>query len=569
MNDTALRSYKVRLAGQRQTALLRSRQRLMIGLLLFFGLIALISLRLVELALRHEGGQDAQSAMLASLTPPRADILDRTGRPLAGTIMAYGLSVRPFDLVGDKNKLAHQIAAITGQTPAFVYAQLTHKGSFRYIKRRILPSEAKAINALGEPGLQLEREPDRLYPNQKLAAHILGHVDIDGRGGSGLERALDERLSRPDLRGTPLMLSIDARVQQAMEYELARAMAKHSAIGGAGLVMDAQTGELLAMTSLPEMDPNDAGRGTQEAMFNRATLGVYELGSTFKAFTTAMALDTKVVTSMAQGYDATHPIAIGRFHIKDDHPKKRWLSVPEIFIYSSNIGTAKMAQQIGAARQREYMRRLGFLDPVDIELKERGRTLYPPVSNWGEIATMTVGYGHGIAVTPLHLATAYAALVNGGIWRPATLLKRDPDQVPKGRRVFSEDASRQMRGLLRLVVLDGTGKQAEAPGYRVGGKTGTAEKPEGGRYNRSALVTTFAAAFPMDNPRYVVIAMLDEPKGTKDTFGFATAGWTVAPVVSHVVQRIGPILGVTPDSRIEADVDPLRLHVREETSKTE
>lgn len=562
MSPAALRQLRIQLAGKRQAALARSRQRLMIGLLLYGTLIGLIGLRLVDLALLRDGKPTRTQDVFASLTPPRADIVDRNGVQLAGTLMSYGLAARPHDVVGDKVMLARKVAAILGRDPAQVHAALTHQGRFRYIQRRILPSEAKRINALGEPGLILERAPERLYPNRQLAAHVVGYTDIDGRGAAGMERVEDQRLTRPDMRATPLALSIDVRVQQTLEHELSVAMAKHSAIGGAGIVLDATTGEVLALTSLPELDPNAAGRQSPEAQFNRATLGVYELGSTFKAMTTAMALDTGVVDSMADGYDATHPIRVGRFTINDDHPKSRWLSIPEIFIYSSNIGTAKMAKDIGSARQRDYMQRLGFLEPIHIELPERGRTLYPADGNWGDIATMTVGYGHGIAVTPLHLATAYAALVNGGIWRPATLLKRDANAIPGGRRVFSEAASQQMRGLMRLVVTHGTGKRADAPGFRVGGKTGTAEKPQAGGYNRKALVTTFAAVFPMDDPKYVVIAMLDEPKGTKDTYGFASAAWTVGPVISRVVSRIGPLLGVMPDPTREADLTPLLAQVR-------
>ena len=273
-----------------------------------------------------------------------------------------------------------------------------------------------------------------------------------------------------------------------------------------------------------------------------------------------MALDTGVITSMSQQYDATHPLQMGRFRIRDDHPKARWLTIPEIFMYSSNIGTAQIAQEIGSARQQKFLKELGFMAPAEIELKERGRTLYP--AQWGELATMTVSYGHGIAVTPLHLASAYAALVNGGVWRPATLLKVQGGGVGKGRRVFSEEASRTMRAMLRLVVTHGTGKQAEAEGYRVGGKTGTAEKPDGGRYNRNAMVTTFAAAFPMDDPKYVVIAMLDEPKGTKETYGFRGAGWNAAPVVSKVISRIAPVLGVAPSDVRDVDLNPLLAYVQ-------
>jgi cell division protein FtsI (penicillin-binding protein 3) len=276
-----------------------------------------------------------------------------------------------------------------------------------------------------------------------------------------------------------------------------------------------------------------------------------------------MAMDSGIVRSMGQMYNCPASLSIGRFSITDTHPFKRPCSVAEIMKESSNIGTAQIAAQVGAARQRAFLAKMGFMDTVGIELKERARSLTPG-SNWGEIATMTVGYGHGIAVTPLHLASGYATLFNGGIYRPATLLKVDRTHpVGKGRRVFSEETSYKMRALLRLVVTQGTGKKADAPGYRVGGKTGTAEKLLGGRYTSSAVVTTFAGVFPMDEPRYVIVAMLDDPKATADTYGFHTAGWNVAPVVSRTVSRIAPMLGVRPDKRREPNLAEVLPFVHE------
>jgi cell division protein FtsI (penicillin-binding protein 3) len=555
MSPLALRQQRIQVAGQRQLALGRSRQRLMIGVLLFVALLAVVALRLLDLSMLQGSKRSGERDLFAALVPPRADIVDRHGAELARTFDAYSIAVRPQDIVGDKREIARRIAAaLPGMTYERAYAQLTHPGKYRYLQRRVLPTDAKRVNAIGEPGIILEREPERLYPNLGLGAHVLGYTDIDGKGAAGVERAFDERLSRQDMRGTPLTLSIDSRIQQAIEHELAVAMAKFSAVGAAGIVMDAKTGEVLAMTSLPELNPNDAGRGSMEARFNRATLGVYELGSTFKPFTVAMAMDAGVVTSMGQRYDCPKGLKVGRFTIRDTHPFGRSCTVAEIMQESSNIGTAQIARELGSTRQQAFLRKMGFLEPVSIELKERGRTLSPG-ANWGEIATMTVGYGHGIAVTPLHLASGYAALFNGGIWRPATILKIGKDRpVPQGRRVFSEETSYKMRSLLRLVVTEGTGRKADALGYRVGGKTGTAEKAVNGRYKRNAVITTFAGVFPMDDPRYVVVAMLDEPKATKDTYGFRTAGWNVAPVVSKVVARIGPVLGVVPDEKREPNM---------------
>lgn len=563
MNAAAAREARIRLAGQRQAVLALARQRLMIGLLLFLGALALLALRLFDLAVLQDRSGAPPADPFAMLVPPRADIVDRNGMPLARTFEAYSVTVRPRLLVGDPAKRARELAALLpGTSEIAIYNTLKSNRGFAYLKRRVLPETAHAINALGEPAIALERESERLYPQLTLASHVLGFTDIDGHGRAGMERAMDERLLQPDMRTKPLQLSIDSRVQQAMEGELGAAMVRFQAIGAAGIVMDVRTGEVIAMTSLPSMNPNNPAAVTPEQMFNRATLGVYELGSTFKTITIAMGLDTGIIKSMGQRYDATAPLQIGRFRIHDDHPLGRWLSIPEIFIHSSNIGTARIADAIGMQTQRGYLEKLGFLSPVDIELKERGRTLTP--NPWGRSAVLTVGYGHGIAVTPLHLATAYAAIVNGGIWRPATLMKRDAAHVPQGRRVFSKATSDQMRSLMRLVVLDGTGKKADAPGYRIGGKTGTAEKARGGGYARRSLVTTFAGAFPMDDPRYVVIAMLDEPKGTKETYGFATAGWNAAPVVSKVVSRIGPVLGVVPDEHRDTNWQSLTQYVLED-----
>jgi cell division protein FtsI (penicillin-binding protein 3) len=255
-----------------------------------------------------------------------------------------------------------------------------------------------------------------------------------------------------------------------------------------------------------------------------------------------------VLTNLQKQYDASHPLMVGRFRIKDDHAKNRWLTVPEIFIYSSNIGTARMAMDVGRDRQRAYLDKLGFLKPAEFELKEKTRPQYPALSNWGDSATMTISYGHGLTVSPLHLANGYATLVNGGIYRAPTILKRDSVNAPSGVRVFSERTSAEMRRLLRLVVTNGTGRKADVPGYRVGGKTGTAEKIENGRYVHGQNVVNFAAVFPVDAPRYVVVAMIDDPRGSKSTYGFRTAGMVVAPAIKRIIERIAPPLGVLPDS---------------------
>jgi cell division protein FtsI (penicillin-binding protein 3) len=548
------------------TPLALTYQRLMMMMLVFAGITTLIVGRLLFLQIFTDRANDGGA--INPLIPARADIIDRSGAPLARTFNAWSIGVHPAKLIGDKDALAVKLAELMPEKSAVDYRRmLDSTKTFVYLRRRAMPELVAAVNALGEPGLAFDREPERLYPNGVLAAHIVGYTDLDGNGAAGMERALNDRLSDPALRGEPLQLSLDARVQHALEAELHAAMTKFSAIGAAGVILDIHTGEVMAMTSLPELNPNAPGQGSMEARFNRATLGVYELGSTFKPFTVAMAMDAGVVKSLGQIYPCPGGLAAGNHTITDTHPFGRPCSVAEIMKESSNIGTAQIAAQLGGVRQKEFLKQMAFLEPVSIELKERGRTLSPG-ANWGEVATMTVGFGHGIAVTPLHLANGYATLLNGGLWRPATLLKHNKNNpVPAGRRVFSEDTSYKMRALLRLVVTHGTGKKADAPGYRIGGKTGTAEKIIGGRYTGTKVVTTFAGVFPMDEPRYVIVAMLDEPKATKETYGFHTAGWNVAPVISKTVSRIAPVLGVVPDSRRDANLAEVLPFVRDHEKK--
>jgi cell division protein FtsI (penicillin-binding protein 3) len=417
-----------------------------------------------------------------------------------------------------------------------------------------MPELVTAVNALGEPGMEFQREPDRLYPQSTMAAHILGFLDAAGGGVSGMEKVLDRRLTDPAKRGAPVALSIDARVQAALENELGRAMTDLQARGAAGVILDVRTGEVLAMTSLPSFNPN-ALQGS--APPNNVTQSVYELGSTFKPIAVAAAIDSGTITNMARRFDATRPLQIGRFTIHDDPGDEqfRWLNIPETLIYSSNIATARIADELGAAKLQDMFRRLGFDRRPGIEVGG-AKPLWP--SYWGRITVMTTAYGHGIAVTPLHLANAYATLVNGGILRPTTLLKVDPNKAPAGERALKESTSARMRQLLRLIVLKGTGRKGEAPGFRIAGKTGTAEAAAGGGYDKHRNVSTFAAAFPIDAPRYVMVAMLDSPKANPAIGVYrTTAAWTAAPVVSRVVSRTGTLLGVTPNAGRDIDESEL------------
>ena len=549
----APRPERLRLVGQRRQILAIMHQRLMFGMLVYAGIIGLIAIRILYLAAfgDHAGRKEG----LTSLIPDRGDIVDRDGEPLARTIDAWTIAIHPTRILGDKLELARRLAELMPEHSEAQYFALLRSGKpFFYLRRRASPGLVEAVNALGEPGLAIEREPDRLYPQTSLAAHVLGYTDIDGHGVAGMERAFDAYLSDPATRGTPLTLSIDSRVQQALEHELSDAMTTFSAIGAAGVVMDGHTGEVLALTSLPEVNPNAPGAATPDARFNRATQGVYELGSTFKPFTVAMAMDSGTIKSFGQQYNCPNVLPAYGHLVHDTHPFGRICTVAEIMEESSNIGTAQIADQLGTRRQKYWLGKMGFTGPVPIELKERGRALTPG-ARWGPFETMTVGFGQGIAVAPLQLAMGYATLFNGGVYHPPTLLKIGAGhRLPPGRRVFTEDTSYRMRALLRLVVMKGTGRKADAPGYRVGGKTGTAQKLINGRYSQTINITSFAGVFPMDDPRYVIVVMLDEPKATPETFGFTTAGWNVAPVVSRTIGRIAPMLGVEPNMSREPDM---------------
>jgi cell division protein FtsI (penicillin-binding protein 3) len=530
-------------------------QRLMIVmLLLLFGVVA-VTARIGWLT-AFSGGE-AYAASANTNLPPRADIVDRNGVTLARTIDAWSIAVHPDRIISDPEELAPRLHALMPERSAQEYLDILRADrTFVYLRRRALPELVAEVNALGEPAMEYLREPERLYPQTNLAAHVLGWVNLDGEGVTGMEAVLDERLMDPEQRGEPVALSIDSRIQAAVQSELAIAMRRFNAIGAAGIVLNVHTGELLALTSLPNFNPNAANQSSDRARFNQATMGFYELGSTFKPITIAAAIEEGVVTDLAHRYNAEEPLEVGRFTIRDDHPQRRYLNVPETLVHSSNIVTARIADELGAERMQAVFRDLHFDDPVEFELPVRGRPIWPEY--WARTTIMTAGYGHGIAVTPLHLANSYATLVNGGLYRPLTLMRLSSEDVPDGERVFSEATSDQMRGLLRLIVQEGTGRNADAEGYRVGGKTGTAEKAGGGGYRRNALISTFAAAFPMDDPQYVIVIMLDEPHGDAGTGGAASAGWVAAPVVRRIVTRIGPLLGVIPSETRDIDTSRLR-----------
>jgi cell division protein FtsI (penicillin-binding protein 3) len=557
--STAIATGRVDLANARRKSLLTAQVRVLwvIAAFLLIGTVALGRIAWLGIEQPAPRGEDLASALL----PPRGDIVDRNGVPLARAFPGIALWFDPTamgegaPLVKTPRQVAKALVAIF---PDMNEAELTRRlasGKAGYLRRRILPEDANRIRDIGEPALEFPRESERYYPQGSMGAHVLGYVDAEGRGQVGMEQVFNDRLTDPATRGTPSVLSIDTRVQGALEDELSKGIALSNAKGAAGIVLDVETGEVLALASLPSFNPNLIDQGGAGNIFNRMTNQVYELGSTFKPITVAAAIEAGTVTNLSRLYYNAGPLPIDGFQIRDHHYYGS-MNVPNMLIHSSNVVTAQVADELGGARLKATMETLGMNARPSIELPARGFPLWPK-GNWARITTMTVGFGHGIAVTPLHLAAAYAALVNGGIWRPATLRKHVPGAEVPGRRVWKESTSARMRQLLRLIVTKGTGRNADAVGFRVGGKTGSAEKPGVGGYNRTSVVATFAAAFPMDNPRYVIIAMLDEPQGTVATSGQRTAAWNATPVVGRLVPRIGPLLGIMPDTGRDVDISDL------------
>ncbi|MDE1152966.1 MAG: penicillin-binding protein 2 [Micavibrio sp.] len=541
--------------GERVSVLGQAKMRLvMVALLLLLGYTA-ISLRLVDLTLLRSKPIQ-QVALLEGDVKPldhplRGTILDRNGELIA-TSLAMASVYADTTIIDNKPQLAKQLSQILqGQSEADLLRKLTSGKKFIWIERNITPKQEYAINALGQPGLSFQEEDRRIYPGASLTSHLIGYTDVDGHGISGIEKFANKQLEKGD---KPVKLTIDLRIQHIMHRELEASVAKFHAKAGVGIVMDVNTGEIIAMVSLPDFDPHHPGDSPDDAKFNRATLGVFEMGSTFKLFSSSAALDSGKVT-FASNFDAAEPIHYGRFTITDYHAKKRVLSVPEIFIYSSNIGTARMAASLGGNTLQDFYKSLGFFTPVPVELPERGQPLYP--SPWRDISTLTCSFGHGIAVSPLHVIRATSALVNGGILVTPTLLEKDNESLsltPQGTRVIKPQTSQMIRQLMALNVADGSGAQAAVDGYNVGGKTGTAEKNKGGRYEHNLLLSSFMGAYPIGNPRYAVLAILDEPKGIPETHGFATAGWTAAPVVARVVEQMAPLYHITPEADSRRDI---------------
>lgn len=548
---------RTRHEAMRDKARARAESRLLLLVMGFCAAFLTVGIRMVALA---SSEPEEPRVMVAGkgIQSQRADIVDRNGELLATNLVTHALYLHPREVV-DAEKAIRELAAIfPDMTEDWLRKQFDPASSFRWLRRKLSPEQVQAVHDIGEPGLLFGPRELRLYPNDRLAAHVLGGSRFGDEGvhsaevigTAGIERAMDQRLRDPALLDQPLQLSIDMSVQAGIAEVLHSGMKLLNAKGAAAILMDADNGEVIAMVSLPDFDPNDrpmppvTGDPADSPIFNRALQGVYELGSVMKAFPVAQALELGLVNP--ETMINTQAMQLGRFRIRDYRNYGPANSVTDVMVKSSNIGTTRIIQQVGATRQQAFLKELGFLDILDIELGEapRARPLLP--SRWSDIHSATISYGHGMSTSPMHLASAYATLVNGGFRVRPTLVKQ-PEDLPRGPQILKERTSDQMREIFRQVVVRGSARQTDVAGYLVGGKTGTADKmkPTGG-YHKDKVMANFAGAFPMDDPRYVIVVSLDEPVETSGTEARRTAGWTAVPVTAEIIRRIAPLLDMRP-----------------------
>jgi cell division protein FtsI (penicillin-binding protein 3) len=547
-----------------------SRARLIGAALAFIVLYGVLALRLTWATILHPvlppPAVLAAMRPVMDITPPapsRADITDRHGPILAVSLPGAELYADPRQVPNAQAAAARLAQVLPGLDEAAIAARLSAPKDFVYLDRKLNPPEELAVNALGIPGVYFENGDKRHYPDARLAGHILGGVSVGGNGIAGVEEFFNQRLTHD---GAPLTLSIDAGIQSIVHDELAAAVAEFKSPGGCAIVMNAHTGEILAMSSLPDYDPNNLGTAPGDAQFNKCVNGDYEPGSVFKLQTIAMALDSGMI-HWWDYFDTTHPLHVGRFTITDFEPANRWMAVPEILNVSSNIGASRIATILGPRVQQDWLARLGFFKPLAVQLPGPAAPEFPKRADWGLTGTMTVSFGNGIAVSPLHLVTGVVPIVNGGIRYQPTLLAVDPAHPPAGVQVMKPATSVLMRKLMTNVVLYGTGTNAAVPGYVIGGKTGTAQVVgPNGRYLLHTNNASFMAAFPMQDPSYVIYVLVLQPHADATTHGFTTGGYIAAPTVSRIIARIGPMLGVAPtppemlaatDASLTVPLDPV------------
>lgn len=543
----------------RDKARSRAEGRLLVLGLFFFCAFAVVGGRMGLLA-TSEPVEPLASASGAVIATQRGDIVDRQGRILATNFETHSLYAQPPYLIDPAAAAEGLVKIFPDLEETRLLKDFTGKRKFVWIKRKISPEQKQAVHDLGDPGLLFGPREMRLYPNGKLAAHVLGGASFGKEGVNaaevigvaGVEKQFDGYLRDPANGGKPLQLSLDLTVQAAAERVLYGGMKLMNAKGATSILMDVHTGEVISVVSLPDFDPNERPQvptsgddPSVSPLFNRSVQGVYELGSTFKIFTTAQALDLGLVNPETV-IDIRGPLRWGRFRINDFRNYGKELSVTKIIVKSSNIGTARLALKIGTERQKQFLGALGMLEPTPFEIVEAagGKPLLP--KNWSELSTMTISYGHGLSTSPMHLAAGYAAIANGGYYVSPTILKKNGPQY--GPRVMSSQSAAASRVMLRKVVTEGTASFGEVPGYAVGGKTGTADKPKprGGYYD-DKVIATFATMFPAHDPKYVLIVTLDEPSENSGSKPRRTAGWTAVPVAAELIGRVAPLLGLRPD----------------------
>jgi cell division protein FtsI (penicillin-binding protein 3) len=530
----------------------KARVRVGLAMLAFAAIYAVIGARLVMFAIGGDSHGTRRTAGQDAIATARPDIVDRNGEILATDVKAPSLFGEPRRIIDKDEAIELLTATLPDLDTLEVRERFSGRKGFVWLKREITPQQQLEIHRLGIPGIGFLRENKRVYPTGNEVAHLIGLVNIDNQGIAGMEKWLDNNgladLHRAgfatDRLQRPVELSVDLRVEHALRDELLKAKEKFHAKAASGLVSNVRTGEIVAMVSVPDFDPNNPKEAHDPDRINRLTTGVYEMGSTFKAFTLAMALDSGKV-DLNSMWDARGPLHYGKFAIHDDHPLGRMINMKEVFYYSSNVGAARIALSQGVEAHKAFLHKLGQLERLRTELPESASPLVP--KHWGELNTVTIAFGHGIAVAPLQAVMGIDALVNGGYLIPPTFLKRTEEEaMAVARRVIKPETSEKMRFLMRLNAEVGTAKKADVRGYYIGGKTGTAEKVINGHYARKRVLNAFTAILPADNPRYQLLIMLDEPQPLKETFGFITSGWNAVPTGGNVIARIAPLLGVEP-----------------------
>ncbi|HXQ08445.1 MAG TPA: penicillin-binding protein 2 [Bradyrhizobium sp.] len=530
----------------------KARARVGLAMVVFALIYAVIGGRLVMFALVGDSHGGRRTAALDAIATARPDIVDRNGEVLATDVKAPSLFAEPRRIIDKDEAIELLTATLPDLDTAEVRDRVSGKKGFVWLKREITPLQQQEIHRLGVPGIGFLRENKRVYPTGAEVAHLIGLVNIDNQGIAGMEKWLDTNgladLHRAgfatDRLQRPVELSVDLRVEHALRDELLMAKEKYKAKAASGLVSNVKTGEIVAMVSLPDFDPNNPREAHDPERINRLTTGVYEMGSTFKALTLAMALDSGKATLNTM-YDARGALHYGKFAIHDTHPEGRAISLSEVFTFSSNVGAARIALAQGVETHKAFLRKMGQLDRLRTELPESASPIVP--KRWSELNTITIAFGHGIAVAPLQAVMGINAVMNGGYLIPPTFMKRSEEEARAlAKKVLKSETSEKMRYLMRLNAEIGTAKQADVKGYYIGGKTGTAEKVVNGHYSKKQVLNSFTAIIPADNPQFQVLVMLDEPKALPETHGFITSGWNAVPTGGKVIARIAPLLGIEP-----------------------